>query len=105
MNFTQAKAIRNKILETVKTKLIEIGYLTDDGSMKICSTISTVRISLEPHIYEFIASFEVNCDYTIYVHIVTDSLYSEFLQCDLHISTDGYYDPFQIDDTFTIITN
>ena len=92
-----------QIIEAVKNKLIEIGYLTNDSSMKICSNIY-LSFSLYNANREFaIVNFTVNDDYAIYVKIKISNIFSGTLHCNLQISEDTEILPNRYsDDAFDI---
>jgi len=102
MNCTQAEAIEKQILEAVKNKLVEMGYLTDDRSMKVCSTIFEKFSDLNPNPY-YIARFDVNDDYIIFVCIKISNIYNNVLNCNLHINTYGNLALIDTGVTFEVI--
>ena len=89
-----------KILYIIKNKLIELGYIVDDGSMKIRSTANRAYV-IPGEDYEikpaYICCFTVNDDYTIHVAIELHNM--RVLHCKLWIQTSYFFR----DNTFDIL--
>jgi len=93
-----------KILYIIKNKLIELGYIVDDGSMKIRSTANRAYVipgegypegyGIKP---AYICCFTVNDDYTIHVAIELHNM--RVLHCKLWIQTSYFFR----DNTFDIL--
>lgn len=92
--------IKQILLLLIKNKLIEIGYLTNDSSMKISTNIYHNSKAIED---SYVISFTINDDYIIRVKAKVD--HSNNIQCGLQIMSVDEPEPRHYhfsDDTFVI---